>query len=126
MEIILKKTKITSSILKQTLRSTEDDLKISDVLGWCIYNKMKYMILYRDDLKSLSKYPIYKEIEVGENRDTSNNYEIIKDGFWVKVKLDGNYVPLSYTCSDESEKDSFIETLGRVKNTALIEGQFFI
>ena len=41
MEVILKKTKITNSILKQTLRSTEIDLKIGEILGWCIYDKKK-------------------------------------------------------------------------------------
>jgi len=33
MEIILKRSKITNSILKQSLRSTEIDLNVGEILG---------------------------------------------------------------------------------------------
>ena len=64
MEVILKKTKITTSILKQTLRSTEIELGVADVLGWCIYDKQKYIVLYNSATQTRSKFPMFKVTSV--------------------------------------------------------------
>ena len=50
MEILLKKSKITASILKQTVSATFSDMKNSSVLGWCIFNKVKYIVFYNNFL----------------------------------------------------------------------------
>jgi len=126
MEVILKKTKITSSVLKQTLRSTEKDLQSGSILGWCLFGKAKYIVCYRTDLKSLSIFPMFESIEFGETFDNSDRYKNVRTGFWIQIKLGGNYVPLSYTSKDEADRDSFIETLKKAKMYAISNGQFFI
>lgn len=122
MEVILKKTKITTSILKQALRSTEVDLNVGEVLGWCLFGKAKYIVCYRSDVKGLSIFPMFKEIKVEQKyKDSSENKT-----FLVEVNLGGNYVPLKYTCSNESDKTRFIEALNKAKHNAETRGQFFI
>jgi hypothetical protein len=126
MEVILKKTKISNSILKQCLRATDTDFVNGIVLGWCIYQQLKYIVCYRQDTKSLSKYPMFKEIEFGENFKQEERYKNILDGYWVNVKLGGNYTPVTYSTKDEVEKDFFIACLTKAKNDAESKGQFFI
>lgn len=126
MEIVLKKSKITPSILKQTLRSTEIDLNVGEVLGWCLYGKAKYIVCYRSDTKGLSIYPMFKEIEFGKSYAPDDKYSNVEIGYWVKVKLGGNFIPLTYTTKDEKEKNKFIECLNKAKHNAESRGQFFI
>ena len=122
MEVILKKSKITNSILKQTLRSTEVDLNVGEILGWCLFGKAKYIVCYRSDVKGLSIFPMFKEIEVKPKyKDNIENKT-----FLVEVKLGGNYLPLKYTCSNENDKTKFVETLNKAKHNAEIRGQFFL
>jgi len=56
MEVLLKKTKITLSILKQALKSNEFDLEMGEVLGWCIAFREKYIVIYRHDTNELSMF----------------------------------------------------------------------
>ena len=119
MEVILKKSKITNSILKQALRSTETDFKVGEILGWCIYDKMKYIICYRSDIKSLSRYPMFKDLTTEERRNESDKYA-------VKVSLGGNYTPLTYVSKTKVENEEFVQLLKKVKHNAEIKGQFFV
>lgn len=118
MEVILKKTKITSSILKQALRSTSIDLSVGEILGWCVYGKLgKYIVCYRSDTKGLSIYPMFENID-------SDHVE--NNAYTIQVKLGGNYIPLKYTCTDENDKNNFVEILKKSKHIAETRGQFFI
>lgn len=63
MEVILKKSKITASILKQSLISVQSDFKKSICLGWVFYLKTKYMVLYDPETKVTTKYLVIKSIE---------------------------------------------------------------
>lgn len=122
MEVILKKSKITNSILKQTLRSTEIDLNIGEVLGWCLFMKAKYIVLYRSDVKTLSIFPMFKKIEVGQKYDDNIENKI----FLVGLKLGDRLKPLIYTFPNENDKNKFIETLEKAKRNAENRGQFFV
>ena len=122
MEVILKKTKITNSILKQSLRSTEIDFNVGEILGWCIYNELKYIICYRSDIKSLSRFPMFKDL-VTEQRHRSVNGN---DNFAVNVSLGGNYTPLTYVSKTKEENEEFVQLLKKVKHNAEIKGQFFV
>jgi len=42
MEVILKKYKITKTIIQQSTRPTEKEIKDLDVLGWCLYKTTVY------------------------------------------------------------------------------------
>ena len=122
MEVILKKSKITNSILKQALRSTEIDFKVGEILGWCIYDKMKYIICYRSDIKSLSRFPMFKDLTTEQRHKSINGY----DNFVVNVSLGGNYTPLTYVSKTKEENESFVELLKKAKHNAEIKGQFFV
>ncbi len=122
MEVILKKTKITSAILKQTLKSTSIDLSVGEVLGWCLYNKLKYIICYRIDLTSLSIFPFYKELTTEERTKERHGTE----EFIVKIHLGGNYVPIQYSDKTKEGHEKFIEILKIAKHKAETKGQFFI
>jgi len=123
MEVILKKSKITNSILKQSLRSTHIDFKLGEILGWCLYKNIKYIVCYRPDTNGLSIFHLFKEIESGTSVSPNKNNS---DTFWVKVKLHGNYIPITYTCKDELERDELFLLLETTKQNAKIKGQFFI
>ncbi|MEG0929671.1 hypothetical protein [Algoriella sp.] len=68
-EVKLQKTKITNTILKQTYSiSLTDGKELGyEILGWCIYNNKKTVILYNYQLNTL---------RIAENL-SSVNYEII-------------------------------------------------
>lgn len=122
MEVLLRKYKITTSILKQTLRSTEVDLNVGEILGWCLYGKAKYIVCYRSDINSLSIFPLFREISVEPKYNGSEKNK----SYVVAVKLGGNFIPLEYQFSDEDGKSNFIETLEHAKEKAENKGQFYI
>lgn len=122
MEVLLKKTKITNSILKQALRSTEIDFKVGEILGWCIYEKLKYIVCYRSDIKSLSRFPMFKDLTTEQRHKSINGY----DNFAVNVSLGGNYTPLTYVSKTKEENEEFVELLKKVKHSAEVKGQFFV
>lgn len=122
MEVILKKSRITNSILKQALRSTEMDFKTGEILGWCIYEKMKYIICYRSDIKSLSKFPMFKDLTTEQRHKAINGY----DNFAVNVSLGSGYKPITYVSENKEEGEVFIDLLKKVKSDAETKGQFFI
>lgn len=123
MEVILKKTKITHSILKQALRSTVIDLSVGEILGWCVLQKYgKHIVCYRSDIHGLSKYPMIKDIKVTpQYKDGPENKTYL-----VEVIFGDNYIPLTYTCSDDKDKDELIKTLKKAKHVAGVRGQFFL
>lgn len=121
MEVILKKSKITTSILKQCLRSTENDFKAGEILGWCIIGQLKYIVCYRSDIKGLSKFPMFKDLVSEKRNQPQHGF----DNYAVNVSIGSGYTPIVYACSTEEEKDSFIALLKKVKHNAECRGQFF-
>ena len=120
MEVVLKKTKLSNPILKQALRSTQKDLEIGTVLGWCIHAKIKTIVIYREDLPSISVFPLFQSVEAKE---------IIKDEvltYYITVRLGGSWVPFKYTSNTEEDKDNFLKVLNSVKEKAESLGQFFL
>lgn len=123
MEIILKKTKLTKSILvDQTIKSTYIDLKVGEILGWCIIKGLKYLVCYRSDTYGLSKYPLFKEIKKQENTKKQSN---VKE-YNVEISLGGNYISHNYVFENETDADEFIRIFKKAKMVAEARGQFFI
>jgi len=118
MEIILKKSKITNSILAQTITASTSDLKSSDVLGWCVYKKHKYIVLYDSVTNELRKYLMFKEVSA-ESKYTF-------EPFSVKVYFGIEFNSLHYQTKNELESQELIEQLEEVKQQAIIKGQFFL
>lgn len=119
MEIILKKTKINNSILKQALRSTEIDFKVGEILGWCIYDKMKYIICYRSDINLISRFPMFKDLTTEECHNETYKYSL-------KVSLGSNYTPITYISKTKEENEELVKLFKVVKHKAEVRGQFFI
>jgi len=121
MEVLLKKTKITKTILNQTCRSTTIDLKTGEVLGWCFYQGLKYIVIYRSGTKELSKFVLFKDLKASQiDKIDGEHY------YKVEVIIGGKYVPITYTSFTKVESDSFIDLLLFSKNKAISMGQFFI
>jgi hypothetical protein len=58
MKAILKKYKITKTILQQSLRPTQQEISDLEVLGWCIYKTGKRLVSYivlHDEKKGIIK-----------------------------------------------------------------------
>lgn len=131
MEVVLKKSKITNSIIKQTLSATEDVLKSADykVLGWCNYvvgkNRYKYILLYNQKTSDLKKYLTFGSLKkvhyneyIGRNHSTPEkfNLEIITPNFTTKI----------HTFEKEAERDSFAKDLEVLKKRAEELGQIYL
>lgn len=59
MDVILKKTKITKSIVSQSLRGNNSlfiDKKNYEILGWCVH-KYRYILLYSNETNQILKLP---------------------------------------------------------------------
>lgn len=119
MEILLKKSKITKSILNQTLRSTESDLENSEILGWCIHNTIKYIVLYCKDTKILTKFPLFTDILEDPTISGSKR-------FTVSLPFHRKYLPMKFSSTSEEEANQFVKLLEKVKQDAEYKGQFFI
>lgn len=117
MEIILKKTKITSSIIKQSTRSTLQDLRTGEILGWCMYDKLSRIVCYNPTTATISIYVMYKSLET---RCTP------RDGHEVIVRLPGNFIPYTYRFENEVDQQEAAEVLERAKTSAQEKGQFYI
>jgi hypothetical protein len=119
MEVILKKYKISTSIMKQSLISNINDLENCEVLGWCIFNKTKYIVLYNELLGILTKYHMPREIIILPKYHENLTYEI-------HVKFYSNYSSLNYNAQTETEKDNLFFILNKVKDDAINKGQFYL
>ena len=122
MEVLLKKSKITTGILAQALTASVTDLRYSEVLGWCMYKKLKqhsrYIVLYNSKTNELRKYLMFDELTT--EHDHSSN------PFSVKVYFGVHYNSLWYQTADDSESTELIKVLEKVKQQALTAGQFYI
>lgn len=110
MEVILKRTKITRSIMNQIVWASVSELKTFDVLGTCIYDGRSYIVLYSDTM--LRVYPLYKEIVHDDNA--------------VKLIFGGRYVAIHFTTSSLKESIELSNFFKELKQIALEKGQFFL
>jgi hypothetical protein len=118
MEVILKKTKITSAVFKQTLTANSFDFETFEVLGFCVINNQKWILMYKSSTKELRKYLMFTDL-----KNEVNNSDL---RYTVKVIFDNNYVPKTYATKDENESLDFIKTLNTVKHKAVTHGQIFL
>lgn len=122
MELILKKTKLTSSIINQILRANELALKTYSVVGWCIHQKIKWVILYDENTKDLKKYLIPVDVKIeGLTGSSTLPHEV-----YLKVDFGSKYTPLHYRYPTEEEAKEFMGHIRKIKRLAETVGQFFI
>lgn len=116
MELILKKSKITSGILTQTVLASYSELKTFDVIGWCVHKNHKWIILYNHNTHELRKYLMIKEIST--------------DVYYMQhrtiIRFEGNVNCLTYNAKDDEESQDIYNEFNKVRTEALSRGQFFI
>jgi hypothetical protein len=118
MEIILKKSKITNSILNQTLIANVIDLKTADVLGFCVIKNQKWIVLYKSATNELKKYLMFKEVVAETDHSDKPT--------WVKVNFGGIWVSKSYQTENEEGSKEFVKLMNTIKHKAENCGQFFL
>jgi hypothetical protein len=118
MQVILKKTKITKSIFNQTMTVNANDLPLYEVIGFCVINSIKWILLYNSNTNELRKYVLFVDLK----KEFNNSDNI----FTVKVILGSNYTPMSYSSNSEIESLEFIKKLTNIKNKSISLGQIFI
>jgi hypothetical protein len=125
MEVLLKKSKITSSILKQTLIASFSNLKTYDVIGFCVVKGDKWIVLYESSTKEIRKFLMFKDvvIEVENKPDGQGNLEEL---FYVVVKFEGRYLNKKFISTDKSEAEESLTLFNDIKLKAKTKGQFFI
>ena len=67
MEILLKKTKVTKSIVEQLLPPDINKLDLYNVLGFCIFKKYKWILLYNDCSNDLRKLLWFNKIKLNDS-----------------------------------------------------------
>jgi hypothetical protein len=117
MELSLKKTKLTNSILNQTVIATLDELKVLFYpIGWCIQKNLKWVVLYNDNTSELRKLlmpkDIWSEVNYGQSK--------------VKIRFEGNVNILTYNVGSDEERDMCMEVFKYIKDSSNLKGQFFL
>lgn len=116
IEIELKKINLKMSILKQARTSTISDFNQGQVLGWCVISNIKFIVIYVENTKTLSKYQMFKEVKRG----------VYDNKMTVEVYFTSIYNPARYSVVDTDEQTDFIRLLERIKNNTESLGQFYI
>jgi hypothetical protein len=119
IELILKKTKINSTILAQSLNCNLIDLKEQTILGWCVYKNQKYIIVYFKETYVIKKYELFtslEEIEDITGAEYKFNFKV-----WYASERCHYYQRKSLELRNQS-----IEILKEAKFKATEKGQFYI
>jgi hypothetical protein len=116
MEVILKKSKITSSIISQTTYCSLSELNKFNVIGFCFNKENKYIVFYRSDTKELRKFVSFK----------SASYKKEYEKHIITVCLGGNYVDKNYQFDSEDEAIKILSNLKKALHESVVLGQFFI
>ena len=118
MDVILKKSKITSSIMAQTMSATEPEIKKFKAIGFCIWKKSKWIILYNEGTSEIRKLLMITDVIAEKARTDQQHY--------VKVSFGVNWNPRFYACESEEESNELVEVFKEKKQYAIANGQFFL
>ncbi|QTV05366.1 hypothetical protein [Faecalibacter bovis] len=118
VEVILKKTKISSTILKQTIKTTYSLSKNKnyEILGWCLYNNIKTAVFYNKNDNTIKKCELYTNIMIKDNililkfqsKDNNDNYTKSKE------------------YKDINQLNEDYENLKSIHKNIIDKGQFYI
>lgn len=115
MEVVLKKSKITASILKQVPLASVSEIIAFEVLGFCKYNDARWIVLYSSASNELRRYPYPVSIISHDIDETARPY--------ITVKFDNKHQPLDYTCKPG---ENLIQMFEQLRDAAIAKGQFYI
>lgn len=114
LEVQLKKSKITKSILSQTIGLLKSKMSESEAKGWCYYKERKYIVLQNLNTYQLSKFPYFSRIEE------------VEDSFDVVLHYNANHEPYQYYCKTQEDKVELLLNLKSIIEEADKQGQFYI
>jgi len=130
MKAILKKYKITKTILQQSLRPTQYEISDLEVLGWCIYKTGKisisFIVLHDEKKGIIKRIPKIKEIEESFLDAYKGSIYFTPKRWEIKIKSAGNYKNVSYYFDNEVDPIAFKSDIESLIEKAEEKGQFYI
>lgn len=126
MEVLLRKTKITQSILKQTQNIDISNMQGYEVLGWCYFKDVQVILFYSGGENKLRQYPMWKEL-----RETSYPVYERSNGTVDPARYDLQVVFTPklhkyYSYTSENLRGVATDNLRSAKSEAFQNGQIFI
>ena len=115
MEASVRKTKITGSMLPQTLVASLDDLRNFQILGFCLHKGKRWIVLSKEP--DLRKYPFFSS--------AAPDSDFAKTSFWTKVVFTG-FSPNTYKTESLEKSTELAQFFNDLKQQAIAAGQFFI
>jgi hypothetical protein len=112
MEVILKKTKITSTLINQIEHFYPCELNYKNVLGFVIHSKKKYIILYDSKINRLCK--LYYNTELEELKDFNSYFLVTLSSYTKFIRFDNKELA-----------EYFIKSINLCKAEAIVKGQIF-
>ncbi len=119
MEVLLKKTKINSNILSQTVISSNQDFNPEYVLGWCFYKQIKFIVFHNNG--NLSKFPFFNKSDI-----LIDYLDKDKKSLNIKIFFNPRQAPRIFTFNDNKKADEFKNLLYLISDKSIEKGQFFI
>lgn len=145
-EVVLKKVKVTKSILNQSIFQSFRELKENEILGWVYDGKIRLVISYNQELKTVVKSiflknhsiikvtkdnlkPVLKEL--GYDADDFYSYS---DNFFNEHELLGTYVvsvfsdvnSKKYYLNTNKEVESLVEEIEAYQSKVMFKGQVYL
>lgn len=117
MEVILKKAKLSISLMKQVQTANTSQLIIDDVIGYCIFDKCRWIVFHNPTIGSLNKYKLSYTAEALTENLTH---------FSVRVNFGYNTMSSIYDLKSAEEAKEFANKMNAIKQRALELGQFYL
>lgn len=121
MDVVLRKTKITKSIMDQM-----QELPIAQVytytnLGWCIHRGIRYMVFFQNETHDIRKYKWIQAVELEEYNPEPN----IKS-CRVVIKFGPKFIVHTHTNLSLKEAEDLARVTRSAWQDAQMTKQFFI
>lgn len=121
MEVLIKKGKITATILRQMPIAQYNELKTFKVLGWC-QSKYKYIVFYNEDTNELRKHLFIDEAVIEQSTDQKTFQLVVK----LYKPTSGTFGHKFFNCKSRAEAQAGVAIYAEVKAAANNRGQFYI
>lgn len=117
MEVLLKKSKITSTIFNQIGIASISQLITYDILGFCINKGYRWIVLYYNETNDLKKFRLIKKVETKASG---------LDQLVCEIEFYGDSPTGTYRLDNNFNQETWLDKLLAVRDTALSKGQFYL
>jgi len=127
MDVVIKKSKLTASILAQVFILSEQDIfsRKYTALGWCHSKGFNWMV-FQDNENNLKKCLIYSKFIEEDTTEQIDCHGARENRYNLFVRFPGNIADKKFWYKTEREREAFGNCLEDLKTEALQKGQFFI